>query len=140
MANIYPNNPTVSHTLSQFNDYSAHLFAVHEDNDSFIRFVLTGEFLDDDEQQPKQAFIDPVQNVVEPGHPLNISRDYDSLLGIADTILVDAPISVFSVPHPSFALKTSIHIKHPIAHGEVIIALNTLLEFFNKIFFRHELL
>jgi hypothetical protein len=118
MADLFNNHPAVTHSLREFVDCA---YGFHEDDetdDNFIRFVLTGEYVDDDGHL-KQAFVDPIQNVIEVDHSLLISRDYDSLLGIADKIMVNAPISVYVVPHDSFALKTSIHLKHPVTHGGV---------------------
>jgi hypothetical protein len=114
---LYNDNPTVSYTLQQFSDTASRVLNINPDDDAaFIRFVLCGEY---ENQGMKQVFIDPMQNLVDPGHPLTISRDYDSVLGIADDILIDGPISVFAVPHESYALKTSIHIQRPIARQGV---------------------
>lgn len=122
MANLYNNHPTVSHTLRQFCNRANHLYNEHATDEPYIRFVLTGEYLDDG-GTPKQAFVDPVQNLVEPYHPLSVSRDYDSLLGVAEKILVDGPITVFAVPHSTFALRTSLHMEHPIVRGDVSYSL-----------------
>lgn len=118
MAELYANHPTESFNLREFIDQAYTIFNENETDESFIRFVLTGEMIDDN-GAPKQAFIDILQNAVSPDHRLSISRDYDSLLGISDKIMVDAAISVYSVPHPSYALKKSIHFKHPINYQGV---------------------
>jgi len=110
--------PIVSHTLEEFIIRATALWQENDTTDLFTRFVLTGEFVDDDGMR-KQAFVDVLQNTVDDDHPLSIKRDYDSVLGIASKILVDAPISVYAVPHPTFALKTSIHLTHPISYHEV---------------------
>ena len=119
MANLYNHRlPLVSHNLREFSNRATDLFVHNESADQFVRFVLTGEFVGDD-GKPNQAFVDAVQNVVEDDHPLKISRDYDSLLGIAPKIMVDSDISVFAVPHNSFALKKSIHLEHKITYQGV---------------------
>lgn len=119
MAQLFTDYSVVSHSLREFTDRAYHLHEVLNDNDGFLRFVLTGEFVDED-GEPKQAFVDPIQNnVIQDGHELSILRDYDSLLGVADKIMVDASISVFIVPHNTYALKTGIHLKHPIRYQRV---------------------
>jgi len=87
---------TVSHTPSEF---ISRVTCLLEDSiaDAFIRFVLTGEYRNDTGQR-RQAFIDAFQSRVTRDHKLRISRDYDSLLGITQDFLVDASISVYSLP------------------------------------------
>lgn len=119
MADLYSNHPSVSFSLRQFSEYAFELFKDEPVADPYVRFVLTGEYTDADDGQTKQVFVDPIQNVVNADHPLSISRDYDSVLGISHKIMVKAPITVFSTPHPSYALKSSIHIKHPIMYNDV---------------------
>jgi hypothetical protein len=97
------------------------LYHSNETADPFVRFSLTGEFKDNN-GVTKQAFVDAIQNIVEDDHPLKISRDYDSLLGIAPKIMVDSPISVFAVPHHTFALKTSIHLEHSLIYQGVSLS------------------
>lgn len=129
MAGLFNNHPVVTHTLRQFSDRA---YGLHEDEDTddkFIQFVLTGEYIDEDGHS-KQAFVDPIQNVIEDDHPLNISRDYDSLLGIAEKIMVNGPISVYAVPHNTFSLKTSIHLKRTVYYDGVSINSNLKIEFF----------
>lgn len=139
MANIYTQNPTKSFTIHQFIEHASRLES--EDTDSFIRFVLTGEFTDLD-GDIKQVFIDPIQDTVTQDHRLLIARDYDSLLGIADKFLVNNPLNVWAVPHNSFSLAKSIHIKHIIEHPpgvsihsmRLISATNVVrLQTFNKV-------
>lgn len=118
MANLFNDHQVISHTLRQFSDRAYDLHENDETDDNFIRFVLTGEYVDDDGRS-NQAFVDPIQNGIEEDHSLLISRDYDTLLGIADKIMVNAPISVYAVPHDTFALKTSIHLMHPVTYQGV---------------------
>lgn len=118
MADLYTSFPTVSHTLREFNDRVNHI-REDEGSSSFIRTVLTGEYIDENDARPRQIFIDTIQNMVKDNHPLRLSRDYDSLNGVADNIMVDGSINVFSVPHTTFALKKSIHFQHPIVYNGV---------------------
>ncbi|KAG6852775.1 hypothetical protein C0991_009198 [Blastosporella zonata] len=110
---VFANYPCVNHSLRDFISHAHSLYQPDVDNSEFIRFVLTGEY-DDFDNVVKMAFIDPIQNIVNPDARLTIQRDYDSLLGIADHIMVTGDISVFAIPHPSFALKTSLHFKQTI--------------------------
>lgn len=119
MANLYSDHPTVSHTLMDFTEHANDLFFEgNEGDDAYIRFVLTGEYVDDEDNY-RQAFVDPLRGHIQDGDDLRISRDYDSLLGIADKLLIDGPITVYAVPHSTFALKTSIHLEHQIVRDEV---------------------
>lgn len=114
---LYNDAPTVSYSLTEFTDFATGLYQAQE-YDAFIRFVITGEYTDPDGNR-EQAFVDPIRGPVDPEHPLTISRDYDSLIGISSDILVDGQLSVYPVPHPTFALKTSLHMKHTIIYDEV---------------------
>ncbi|KAG6876902.1 hypothetical protein C0993_012195 [Termitomyces sp. T159_Od127] len=110
--------PRIGHSLRQFVERGSALWEDNPNNpEPFVKFALTGEFLLDD--VPHQAFVDAIQNVVSPHHELSISRDYDSVLGIARTILVEDNISIFTVPHPTFALKSAVHVTQPVYHNEI---------------------
>lgn len=124
MSLLYNDAPVVSFSLDEFSSAASRMYA-SEEYDDFIRFVLCGEFLAADESR-RQAFVDPIRNPVDEDHPLTVSRDYDSAIGIAQDILVDGPISVFAVPHPTFALKTSIHMKHTIEYEGVSLTKNLI--------------
>ncbi|KAG6815923.1 hypothetical protein H0H87_010148 [Tephrocybe sp. NHM501043] len=109
---LFADYPFENHSLREFIERALSLYYPDLDNSDFIRLVLTGEY--EDMESKKLAFVDPIQNLVSPDASLNIQRDYDSLLGISDDILVTGDMSVFAVPHANFALKSSIHIKYPI--------------------------
>lgn len=117
MTSLYNDAPTVSFSLEQFTAAASEMYQSGNYDDS-IRFVLSGEFLDDDGNR-RQAFVDPIRGAVDDDHPLTISRDYDSAIGISPDILVDGLIAVFAVPHPTFALKTSIHMSYAIEYEGV---------------------
>ncbi|KXN81814.1 hypothetical protein AN958_03744 [Leucoagaricus sp. SymC.cos] len=88
----------------------------------FLRLVLTGEYsyeTDVDSDETHQVFLDPLQNIKGDINDLNISRDYDSAIGIAGKILVDAPITIYTVPHPTFALSSSVHFFRTLVYKRV---------------------
>lgn len=124
MADLFNNHPIVPHSLREFADRAYGYNENDQTDDNFIRFVLTGEYVDGD-GSTKQAFVDSIQNVVEDDHSILISRYYDCLLGIADKVMVHCPISVHVVPHDNFALKTSIHLKHPVTYQNVSFGSST---------------
>jgi hypothetical protein len=114
---LYNDAPTVSFSLGEFSSLASR-FNQDEDYEAFIRFTLTGEFVNDD-GNVMQAFVDPVRQHVDGDHPLTVSHDYDSAIGISPDILVDGPISVNAVPHPTFSLKKSIHMTKSIIYEGV---------------------
>ena len=87
-------------------------------SESFIRFMLSGETIDK-QDRPRQAFVNPLQNAVPDEYKLFILHNYDSLLDISPIIMVATNISVFAVPHPTFALKSSVHMTHRVSDGDV---------------------
>ncbi|KAJ3563511.1 hypothetical protein NP233_g8898 [Leucocoprinus birnbaumii] len=127
---IYSTFPKVSHNLSQFTRRAC-LLCKPSTAGAFLKFTLSGEYTetsdsahetsdsDDNRDRTFQAVINVTENQVRRGDLLSISRDYDSAIGIADTILVDAPMTVWAVPHRKYALKTSIHLKHSITYRNV---------------------
>ncbi|KIK51762.1 hypothetical protein GYMLUDRAFT_64661 [Collybiopsis luxurians FD-317 M1] len=78
----------------------------------FLQFVLTGKNFRDQ----CQAFLDPMLNRVDEELPLTVARDFDSLIGIADRILVDSAISVYPAPNPAEVLSSSIHLKYRVRY------------------------
>ena len=83
--------------------------------EELIHFALSGIFKpnnEDGEIQCYQAVIDPIRNEVDQDHPLEIMRDYDSVLGLDFEILVQGPLSVYPVPADSTTLTTSVHIDY----------------------------
>lgn len=117
MTSTYDDVPLISFSLEEFTLAANELYASEEYGD-FIRLVLFGEFVDANGNR-KRVFVDPLRGAADEHHPLTISRDYDTAIGISQDILVDGPISVFAVPHPTLALKSSIHMKHTIEYKGV---------------------
>lgn len=113
MTALYSDLPLQPYTLQSFVDY-ADLVRGQKGPQEFIRFVLTGEIPGE-----HQAVIDPIHNALEDDYPLSQARDYDSLLGITQDIVVDCAISVYPVPNPVDTLTTSIHATYDIVRGNV---------------------
>ncbi|KAG6815392.1 hypothetical protein H0H87_002313 [Tephrocybe sp. NHM501043] len=116
----YYHYPEISHSLEEFIEKATTLDDAG-DTEGYIHFVLSGVYADDDydidginDYPTKQAFVDPTQNVVQPDTQLDIMRDYDSLLGITKDFKTLGEVSMFTIPHPTFALRTSVHIEWPI--------------------------
>ncbi|KAG6904892.1 hypothetical protein DXG01_006436 [Tephrocybe rancida] len=105
--------PQISHSLLDFVNRATALDDPDGDSSPYINFTLTGAYKGGDGSM-KQAFLDPVQNIVSDDDRINIQRDYDSLLGVASDFMTTTDISMFTIPHPHFALKNSVHIKYTI--------------------------
>ncbi|EKM81398.1 hypothetical protein AGABI1DRAFT_36555 [Agaricus bisporus var. burnettii JB137-S8] len=116
MAQLYSNSPTVTHSLDGFTERLNNSFN-DDDNDSFIKTALTGQY-QDERGVGRQVFIDPLLNQVDEEDALKFTRDYDSAIGFSTNILVNGPITLHAVPHPTFSLTTSIHLHHSIEIGE----------------------
>ncbi|KNZ79311.1 hypothetical protein J132_10732 [Termitomyces sp. J132] len=126
---LYIDHPPYSFSLAQFVSRANELYRPLRDF-RFSNFVLTGEF--EEYGRKYQAVIDPLQNIIDTRQEdLSISRDYDSLLGLTEDILVDCDIQVYSVPHPRFALKTSVHLTQELSFDGVdyTVQLHTIPNF-----------
>jgi hypothetical protein len=100
--------PVVTYSLTDFCTYARRL-DTEETQDEYLQFVLTGETTNI-ENGFHQAIIDPALNWVEEDHPLDVTRDYDTLLGICANIPVQTPITVYPVANSAKTLTSSIHI------------------------------
>ncbi|KAG6819602.1 hypothetical protein H0H93_010371 [Arthromyces matolae] len=109
--------PLVRHSLKDFVVRAKDLSRDNVDDALYQDFLLTGVYSEDGVRT--QAFLDPLSDHVQPQEPLNISRDYDSLLGICADIVVTCDLSMFAIPHPTFALKSSIHVKYDVIINDV---------------------
>jgi hypothetical protein len=103
MTSLYSTLPITSYSLRDFVRFAKTL--EHTDNSAFNRLLLTGETED------HQVSIDPIRNVMQPNHPVTISRDYDSIIGVTDEIIVQSSISVYPIPNPAEVLSSSIHFR-----------------------------
>lgn len=116
MTSLYSTRPHKVYTLEQFVAQAEALANQDHRKHEFIRFLITGEYFDQ-----HQAVIDPIRNVLENNQHVDVARDYDSVLGIADKIVVTSSIAIYPIPKPVEALKTSIHIKYSIEKGDVSV-------------------
>ncbi|KAF9033679.1 hypothetical protein BDP27DRAFT_1374970 [Rhodocollybia butyracea] len=91
------------------------------DDIGFIQFMLTGRTMDS-EGQAIQAFVDVNKNRIGANQDISMARDFDSLIGISQNLLVSTPLSVYPVPIPAAALTSSIHLRWPVVQddGEII--------------------
>ena len=112
--------PIVTYTLGEFNAYARKLMRDSPDNPkNFLRFMLTGEVLYGGGDADHQAEVEPLHNELEPWHPISICRDYDSIIGITDNIVVDYPVKIFPISDTEDAITDSIHLDHYFAETEV---------------------
>jgi excinuclease UvrABC helicase subunit UvrB len=76
--------------------------------------MLTGELHDE-----HQAVVDPIRNVLQEDVEVTELRDYDSMIGYTDEIIVSSTISVYPVPNPAEVLSSSVHMNRPVTRGNV---------------------
>jgi hypothetical protein len=77
----------------------------HGSKEEFVRFVLTG-VLDN-----RQYSVDAIKDALPPDHRVQSFRDYDSVLGLHDTICVDTYLTMFPVSRHEDTLRRNVHIK-----------------------------
>lgn len=109
-------------SLLEFCQRAKELLSINQPD--FVRFVLTGRDTDG-----TQACIDPILNRVPQDHPLEIIRDYDSLLGISKTIRVQASITVYPVAKREDTLSKNIHIRYQFSKSSVSLHLCLVLSY-----------
>ena len=112
-SDIYAELPPRTYSLREFNRHAKDLLASDE-SDEFVRFSLTGEVAGD-----HQVVVDPLRDLLDPHHEITLSRDYDSILGITERIVVNSQLSVYPICNPADALATSIHLDYSFEGGEV---------------------
>ena len=100
---VVDDNRTMS--LRQFCRRAKDLLSL--DQTGFVSFVLTGRDTDG-----SQVCIDPVLNRVSETYPLHINRDYDSLLGFCDDILIKTNLTVYPVSKLDDTLSRNIHLRY----------------------------
>ena len=89
------------------------------DHGAFVQFVLNGKDYQDD--HPVQIVVDPFQDTVSPREGLQISRDFDSVLGLGTTICVDHDLTVFPVSKHEDTLSKNIHLTHRFKNSTVCL-------------------
>ena len=119
---LYHSLPLEVYALPEYVRQAQALSDKEGDIEAFIRFMLTGEL------NEHQAVVDPIRNILPQDVGVTALRDYDSLIGYTDNIIVRSTISVYPVPSPAEVLSHSVHLKRPITRDNVsgsIRALNS---------------
>jgi len=82
---------------------------------AFARFVLTGIW----GEHGTQAIVDPIRNTIVHGHPVTVTRDYDSLLALVSDLPLKCTIYIYPVARQEDHLQSNIHLTHPITRQGV---------------------
>jgi len=101
---------------------------LQQDQAQFVQFVLSGQYdeyveatdpiditLADDQGlilRRCQAVIDPILDALRDDEDITVSRDYDSILGIHDDIIVSSDLTVYPVAKREDTLTKNVHLKH----------------------------
>ncbi|KAF8867829.1 hypothetical protein BD779DRAFT_1685253 [Infundibulicybe gibba] len=96
--------PLQRFSLFEFCQRAQELLAPEHDRAEFIKFVLCGIC------NGGQVVIDPYQDVLQDHHPIQVTRDYDSLLGFEKDIIVETDMTVTPVSRHADTLTKSIHL------------------------------
>jgi hypothetical protein len=119
MSELYTDLDLKEYTLSQFvRQAKALQSTAAEDPTSWLKFVLTGEVTND-----HQVTIDILQNRIDEQVGIEVLRDYDSLLGLVDNILVEGPISIYPLSPPHETLTSSVHLEKRIDRVRTLVML-----------------
>jgi len=102
--------PRVSHSPAEFIRHCTQMYNNGE-NDEYIICALTGKYRNE-AGITQQVFLDLDAHYLQGEEEVELHRDIDSIIGISDEFLVDAPVSACAVPHTGHEVKTSIHVKH----------------------------
>ena len=95
---------TTSFSLADFYRRAKVLFK--EDQAAFVKFVLSG--FDGDER----FYVDALRHSLPDDEPIQVTRDYDSLLAISDQIEVENYITVYPVAKKEDTLTANVHLQH----------------------------
>jgi hypothetical protein len=98
-------------SLTQFYRRAKALY--EEDQAAFVRFVLSG--FDNGER----FYVDAIRHALPEDEPIQLTRDYDSLLAISDEIEVENYITVYPVARKEDTLTANVHLKHRFTFFEV---------------------
>ena len=126
MSRLFSTLPPSVYSLADFNLAAKHWEDVQESHADvecaeaasreLVNFVLTGQHQSDGHQ----AVVDPLcGNGIREDEEILATRDYDSLLGIADDLYVKGPIYIFPVSNSMDMLTSSIHLTHPMEDGSM---------------------
>jgi hypothetical protein len=94
----------VSLSLADFYGQAKALYA--EDQAAFVKFVLSG--FNGDER----FYVDALRHTLPEDEPIQVTRDYDSLLAISDHIEVENYITVYPVARKEDTLTANVHLRH----------------------------
>ncbi|THV02123.1 hypothetical protein K435DRAFT_792791 [Dendrothele bispora CBS 962.96] len=142
MDNLYSALPSKSYTLEEFVRKASDL--QNASDSRFHEFALTGDLatvVEDElfgsERVGHQVNMDVTSNRMPEDYELGAYRDYDSVLGFGQDILVKSSITVYPVPNLNRSLKTSIHVVCNIEDHELtgsIHALCNIEQVSNRVF------
>ena len=102
--------PRVSHSPAEFIRRCTQMYNNGE-NDEYILCALTSKYRDE-ARITQQVFLDLDAHYLQGKEEVELHHDIDSIIGVSDKFLVDAPVSACAVPHTGHEVKTSIHVKH----------------------------
>jgi len=102
--------PRVSHSPAEFIRCCMQMYN-NRKNNKYILCALTGKYRDK-ARITQQVFLDLNAHYLQGEEEVELHCDIDSIIGISDEFLVDAPMSACTVSHTGHEVKTSIHIKH----------------------------
>lgn len=84
-----------------------------EDDAKFVKFVLTGK------DGQGQAVVDPILDSVKPTEEMQLTRDYDSLLGMCPDIKVHGSLTVYPLAKNDDTLTRNTHFTYPFQYRAV---------------------
>ena len=89
---------------------------LQNDQADFVRFTLTGQDTDG-----TQACIDPIRNrlAAHEYERLKCTRDYDSLLGISESIHVNTHLTLYPIARRNDTLSENIHLTYEFTTANV---------------------
>ena len=112
----YPDEPlpTVTLSLKEFNARAYEIFAsglADPNNVKFISFVLAGRTKLPN-GQPARVVVDPTKGLeaMEDLGGIQLSRDYDSIIGISRTLPYTCKMAVFPLPNFKETMKRTNHL------------------------------
>jgi len=95
---------TTSLSLTDF--YRRAKVLYNEDQAAFIKFVLSGF------DNGKRFYVDPLHHTLDEDEPIQVTRDYDSLLAISEQIEVENYITVYPIAKKEDTLTANVHLQH----------------------------
>lgn len=107
----FENYPHEAYSLDAFSVACNRLLADENTVGDFVRFALTGGYRGQGGVDSHQAVMDPIQNALDNDHLVDVTRDYDSLLGLSSQIAFNKPITVYPAAKFEDTLSKNIHIK-----------------------------